>query len=103
MTNDNEPSMAPPRDVIDAAKALIPDAPYWPGKDYPDRDVWLAKRAAQRAKPQPRVVYTGRQPLALGLNVVKRRADASENPEQGRRNIVKHRHDYYRDRYENKS
>lgn len=93
-----------PEFVIAAAKHGRQDPLYWPGKDYPDREAWLAKRAAQREKPEVRRVYTGRQPLALGINVAKRLADGDGNPKHTRgKRIVKHRHGYYRDRYESKS
>jgi hypothetical protein len=105
---------AAPEFVIAAAKNVAQAAMYWPGKDYPDRDDWLKKRAAQREKPQPVVIYSTqrsrRQPLALGINQAKRMAAADtvkrgENPnpkkKRGcRQSIVVSRHGYYRDRYE---
>lgn len=89
-----------PEFVVAAAKELKQDPEYFPGKDYPDREVWLKIRAAQRQKPEPRVIYRGAQPLALGINAAKRMADAGGNPKHTRSKIGKHRHDYYRQRYE---
>jgi hypothetical protein len=87
--------------VVAAAKQVTQDPLYWPSQDYPDREVWLAKRRAQRDKPVPRVIYSQRQPLALGINAAKRMADGKGNPKHTRgKEIVKHRHDYYRQRYE---
>lgn len=88
-----------PEFVVAAAKE-VQQEPYWPGKDYPDREVWLAKRAAQRVKPQAQRVYTGRQPMALGINNAKRLADGDGNPKHVRsKKIVQHRHEYYHKRY----
>lgn len=99
----------PPEFVVAAAKDIQQkEALYWPSQDYPDREEWLRRRAAQREKPPVQRIYSGRQPLALGINVAKRRAvteAGSPNPKKNlkRSMIVKHRHQYYRDRYGVKS
>ncbi len=95
---------AAPEVVVAAAKQVRQDELYWPSQDYPDREVWLAKRAAQRDKPAPRVIYSQRQPLAIGINAAKRMADGKGNPKHTRgHKIVKHRHAYYQQRSEGKS
>lgn len=89
--------------VVAAAKEVQADPEYFPGKDYPDREVWLKIRAAQHQKPESRVIYRTKhkpQPLALGINAAKRMADAGGNPKHTRSKIAKHRHDYYRQRHE---
>lgn len=103
-----------PEFVIAAAKQTVQAPLYWPGRDYPDREVWLKKRAAQREKPPVVVVYHdgSRRPLSLGINQAKRMAAADtvkrgENPNPKRKrgcrqSIVVSRHSYYRDRYEAK-
>jgi hypothetical protein len=48
---------------------------YFPGQDYPDREVWLAKRATPRKRPAGTVIYTARKggkSLRLGINLAKR-------------------------------
>ncbi len=93
-----------PNFAIAAAKQLQQDPEYFPGKDYPDREVWLKIRAAQHDKAPVRVVYSGLQPFAIGINAAKRMADAGGNPKHTRgKKIVRHRHRYYHERYEGKS
>ena len=50
---------------------------YFPGRDYPDREKWLDKRATDRRalKKRGTVLYTARKggkPLRLGTNLAKR-------------------------------
>lgn len=98
-----------------AAEFVNRDAPtYFPGRDYPDRDVWLAKRNTWQGNPHiARRIYNSygrhavtdpvsgdtlhvRKPLILGINVAKRRALAAGNPNpkhnETRSRIVEHRH-----------
>jgi hypothetical protein len=99
--------------VVAAAREITETPTYFPGKDYPDREVWLAKRHTKL--PPPVYVYRhplpdekGRQPkrepLKLGINNAKRMAsrDAfnrgeNSNPKHCRgKSIVAYRHAYYR-------
>ena len=50
---------------------------YFPGRDYPDREKWLDKRATDRRalKKRGTVLYSSRpggKPLRLGINLAKR-------------------------------
>ena len=50
---------------------------YFPGRDYPDREKWLDKRATDRRalKKRGTSLYTARKggkPLRLGINLAKR-------------------------------
>lgn len=74
---------------------------YFPGKDYPDRDKWLAIRAMQRVKRDVLRVYAPQEngkliPLDVGMNKVKREADVNANPKDSRQEIVRHRHQHNR-------
>lgn len=99
---------ATPDFVVAKARKLVDIQDYFPGRDYPDREVWLKKRDTPRGQLHGAVIYSGRKPLALGINQAKRFAsrDAfyageSPNPKHCRgKRIVAHRHAYYRDRYE---
>jgi hypothetical protein len=51
------------------------DAPYFPGRDYPNREAWLAKRSTPRKPRAGTVLYgaqPGGEPLRLGTNLGKR-------------------------------
>lgn len=102
-----------PEYAIAAAKKVAQAPAYWPGRDYPDREVWLKKRATQREVPPVTTVYRANsyEPLALGINQAKRvaalqasRLGDSTNPKQHRggcrQSIIVSRHNYYHDRYE---
>lgn len=79
--------------------------PYFPGRDYPDREVWLKKRetnkrAIKEASEKP-IYHTqgGRKPLRLGLNAAKRAAKADKfDGDVLHQDIVRQRHAYYRRR-----
>jgi len=75
---------------------------YFPGRDYPDRDEWLRRRAAQRDQPRETVIYRGKGPFMVGLNHAKREASVlaivvgeSPNPKDCRQSIVRQRHNYW--------
>jgi hypothetical protein len=72
---------------------------FWPGEDYPDREIWLAKRAnltfAQLCRSRGRVLYEvkrGGKPLAMGVNATKRVLDGGPD---GRRELLAQRREYY--------
>jgi len=73
---------------------------YFPGRDYPDREVWLAKRYTDPKLKRGRsgaVLYAitpeQRRPLILGINKLKRDLDARG---MGRRLLIQRRHAFYR-------
>lgn len=82
---------------------------YFPGKDYPDREVWLKIRAAQGdgyAKAS-RLVYNptpkdgqGRllksKPYFIGNNAAKKGARLAEDPRKAHQTLVRLRHAAYR-------
>lgn len=96
--------------VVAAAKQLQLES-YWPSLQYPDREVWLRIRLAQRDPLPEVVIHSGKQPLVLGLNAAKRSADETFKQRIYNRNVkhaakngsrhalVKHRHAYYRSRH----
>ena len=53
------------------------DKPYWPGRDYPDREVWLKRRATNLRGRINRVIHQGDKPFVLGVNKLKRQLDAA--------------------------
>lgn len=55
---------------------------YWPGRDYPDRDLWMQRRATPRTLKHERVAYSGAKPLAPGINAAKRAARADGTYQQ---------------------
>lgn len=63
-----------------AADIPYPASQDWfPGRDYPDREVWLAKRNTPRGQIHGKLIYTHTkspkmEPLALGINRAKREA-----------------------------
>lgn len=70
--------------------------PYWPGRDFPDRDLWMQRRATPRVLKRERVVYSGPKPLAPGINAAKRAARANGTYQQ----LLKSRAAYRRKRSE---
>lgn len=84
---------------------------FFPGADYPDREIWLAKRYTDlRAfRDRGRVIYSGKKPLCLGINRIKRAERTAfaimswpgrRYPKRSPDSIIKARHNYYRTRYE---
>ena len=69
--------------------------PYFPGRDYPDREIWLKKRCTNRREIRDRgaVLYSGKKPLVIGTNAAKRSLDGMGH---GRGELIKERHAYYR-------
>lgn len=65
------------------------EAAYFPGQDYPDREVWLKIRYTPRNLHRGRILYAGKKPLVVGTNAAKRAlgADRSE--------LLKQRREYY--------
>lgn len=88
-------------DLIYADEWLVEHNPaYWPSLDYPDREVWLKIRA-ERNKPRPtRVLYSGKKPLVLGINKIKRAIRQRPNKDKRgldlHKDLIHHRHSYYR-------
>jgi hypothetical protein len=85
---------------------------WFPGRDYPDREVWLKVRAP-RVSTKARLIHdSAKGPLILGINAAKRAARAYDaylnwicggSKRQGPRTeptrhqqIVRARHAYYR-------
>ena len=88
---------------------------YFPGRDYPDREVWLAKRATPRKNRRYVYIYMHppytqdgpdgalkrpeMKPFAFGINAHKRRMDAAARSSglsrrAGRQPIVASRKQY---------
>lgn len=104
MRNNIDLTMEPAlRALLEASVTPAETPTYFPGRDYPDREVWLAKRnntVAGKLVPA-RWLYRGEKPLILGINNAKRRALAIgefANPKHNssRALIVKHRHEAIR-------
>ena len=74
-------------------------AQYWPGRDYPDREVWLKRRATNLRGRINRVIHDGKKPFVLGLNKLKRQLDAAGRATgvtRPRQTLIQQRHAYYR-------
>jgi hypothetical protein len=81
---------------------------WFPGRDFPDREVWLKIRATPKggvSKARRLIHDSASGPMILGINAAKRAAkiyDRMQRLLKGRRDplqhqcIVKARHDYYR-------
>jgi len=54
------------------------DQQYFPGRDYPDRQKWLAVRYTPRRLNRGIPVYTGDKPVNIGMNRAKRMARAKD-------------------------
>jgi hypothetical protein len=76
---------------------------WFPGADYPDREVWLKIRATPRKRRGGRYIHAHPlptlggprplcEPLVLGINATKRALDKIGK----RSSLVKQRHAYYR-------
>jgi hypothetical protein len=77
---------------------------YFPGRDYPDREVWLKLRAPRISKFARLIHDSVKGPLVIGINQAKRVSDFMHSVNCGtkhpanhgsRREIVKQRHAYY--------
>lgn len=83
---------------------------WFPGKDFPDREKWLAVRSTPQRKPRGRMIYTGvnasgaksiRKPLFMGINSRKRiearRTGTAHGrlPKRAESSIIRARHAYY--------
>ena len=72
---------------------------YFPGRDYPDRETWLKRRATNLRGRINRILHQGKQPFAPGLNKLKRQLDAAGRATgvvRPRQTLIKQRHAYYR-------
>lgn len=92
----------PPGATHIARELLASEALYFPGRDYPDREKWLAKRDTPKRIVSENMIYHTqgeRKPLRLGLNAAKRAAKA-DKLDGGvlHQDIVRQRHAYYRRR-----
>jgi hypothetical protein len=74
---------------------------YFPGRDYPDREVWLKKRYTPRKHPPRLVAHVSLMPtdrtegikgktLYMGINRAKRALGKERAP------LIKQRQEYYR-------
>lgn len=79
---------------------------YFPGRDFPDREVWLARRCTDRRAFRRRgtVIYSSREggkPLRLGINLAKRIEErilgrhGARFPKHGGGGVLGARHRYY--------
>lgn len=75
---------------------------YFPGRDFPDREAWLARRSTPRRLKRERVIYQGPQPLNAGINQAKRLVDLASDPAGAHTNLVHSRHKYRRQTSEQK-
>lgn len=72
---------------------------YFPGRDYPDREVWLKRRATNLHGRVNRWIHQGVTPFVLGLNKLKRQLDAAGRATgvaRPRQTLIRQRHAYYR-------
>jgi hypothetical protein len=83
---------------------VLKPAPYFPGQDFPDREVWLARRHTDRHAPRGTLIYTavkGGKPLRLGINLAKRIEErilgrrGARFIKRGGGGVVQARHRYY--------
>lgn len=96
--------------LLDLREAAEPSQDWFPGRDYPDRDVWLAKRNTPRGQVYGKLIYAHsneagakRAPLQFGINKAKRAArhvDASLGTPVQHGKIMKARAEYRAARYE---
>jgi hypothetical protein len=79
---------------------------WFPGRDYPDREIWLKIRATPKggvSRARRMIHNSASGPMILGINAAKRAADSVASPRVGhpakrgfRAGIVIERHAYYR-------
>lgn len=75
---------------------------WFPGLDFPDREEWLKIRSTPQRKPRGTVIYSGKKPLNLGINLRKRQEAFTLRRAHGRYPkhgpmpcIIASRHRYY--------
>jgi len=67
---------------------------WFPGKDFPDREVWLKIRETKNVAPGRLVFNSKDGPMAIGINNAKRASDRAGS----RQNLIRTRHAHYRNR-----
>lgn len=80
---------------------------FFPGRDYPDREIWLAKRCTdlKAIRDRGRVIYSGKKPMFLGINKVKREERSRPFGRPRKKagvqfSLIAARHNYYAQRHE---
>ncbi len=75
---------------------------YFPGRDFPDREAWLARRNTPRKLKRERVIYQDTKPLNAGINQAKRLVALAPDPGSAHAHLVHSRHKYRRQSSEQK-
>jgi hypothetical protein len=91
---------------------MTPSQNWFPGQDYPDRDIWLEYRAP-RISTKARLIWdSSKGPMKLGINAAKRAARTADKMATALRQngaprcvsnhqaLVEARHGYYAKRAE---